>query len=233
MKRIRKTISVLKRQPKYLSVPKIIYIIVGLVSVALFLPVELFGKVGINPILANVGYSLLASDFAGILFDLGNNYSKNKDDKKVYGSVTLGHSMLINDIVIVADYTCKRLKVPEFQNMDFEQQLRSVLYEGINSEFLKTQDYKDATEDVLNWLVLVKNSSKELLDISYIMYENKQFNEKKRTKLRFLISVANEASEQFEKHTLEGNKRVHTLITRINTLLIRLYPEQADILKEN
>lgn len=218
-----------RKMKKYVfSVPKSIYISVGVVCIVMILPqffVNGNSYSGITQILANIGYSLLASDVAGILFDLGNNFSKSKEDKKVYYNVTLGHYMLIDEIVLVANYTCMMLKISEFQNMNLKQKLQSVLYEGFNNEFLKTKEYKDATEDILYWLYLVRETSKELLKVSYIMYENKEFDEEKRTKLRLLISIANEACGKFKKYNLEDNKTVFTLIGRIDTILVKLYLE--------
>lgn len=227
-KKAKSIIRAIKQQPKYLSVPKIVYFILGLVSVALLLPNELWGKIGINPILANIGYSLLASDVAGILFDIGTNYTNEKNDIKVYNGVTLNHSSLIFDLYLIAEYTCEYLEVEEREDMNLYEMLRAILYEGRESEELQTIHYRDSTEDFARWIKLVKESTEDLFDKSFVMYNNKNFNEKKRTKYRLLISLSKEAIEQFGMETIENNKNVYKLIDKIIKIFLLLYPENEE-----
>ena len=217
------------RIKKYFSVPIWIYVAVFITCVFMVLPKAFSLNNPVSDPLANIGYSLFASNVAGVLFDLGNNLTSRKKAKKQFDSVTYSHSNLLNDIILIADYTCERLNIEDYSELSLEYQLKAILLNQ-DEENVKTEAYIDATEDIGVWLSAVKNESDKLLNISYIMYDNSNFSEKKRTLIKFISGVANMAIQQINAHTLSGNQQAFVLINdRILRMYLKLYPEQASL----
>ena len=95
--------EIMKRLKKYFNVPIIIYFIIFLVCGAMILPNAIDSSIAFSALFANIGYSLLASNIAGILFDLGNNMSTCRKSQRQYDAITFSHSNLLNDIIAVVD----------------------------------------------------------------------------------------------------------------------------------
>lgn len=93
----------MKRLKKYFSVPIIIYIILFFVCGVMIFPNAIDSTIPFSALFANIGYSLLASNIAGILFDLGNNISICRKSQRQYDAITFSHSNLLNDIIAVVD----------------------------------------------------------------------------------------------------------------------------------
>ena len=79
----------------------------------MILPNAIDSNIAFSALLANIGYSLLASNIAGILFDLGNNISTCRKSQKQYDAITFSHSNLLNDIIAVVDDICEDLHIPK------------------------------------------------------------------------------------------------------------------------
>ena len=213
-----------------LSVPYWIYLVVFIVCVVLIVPALIWESCSASSIAANIGYSLLASNVAGILFDLGTNYSNKNKAEKQYAAITDQHRDLLNDLIIVTDYTCENLGIKGYAAKTFTDQLRTVFYDNPFVDELDSKAYLNATEDMRHWLELVKSESDKWMNISYIMYENENFNEKKRFFLRLISGLAAEALLQIENHTISGNQKAFQLIEdRIIRFMLRLYPDQASL----
>lgn len=214
---------------KYFSVPIPIYIAIFCASIILFLPKAINGSEPRFDIPANIGYSLLASNIAGILFDFGNNLTIEKKMNKQYSSITFPHSQLLNDIIIIVDYICNKLEIDN-SNLSFHKQLNAILLYGDCNVEINSDYYIEATEDIGHWLNLVKNGSEKIRTISYMQSNNHNFTEKQRTQLTILSSVADEAIQQFNKHTLDSHKATYTLINdRIIRILLKQYPDQESL----
>lgn len=214
---------------KYLSVPIPIYIAIFCVSIILFLPKAINYSELRFDIPANIGYSLLASNIAGILFDFGNNLTIEKKMNKQYRSITFPHSQLLNDIIIIVDDICNKLEIDN-AILSFHQQLNAILLYGDCNVEINSHSYIEATEDIRHWLNLVKKDSEKIRTISYIQSNNHNFTEKQRTQLTILSSVADEAIQQFNKHTLDSHKATYTLIDdRIIRILLKQYPDQESL----
>lgn len=224
----------LKQLKKYFNVPIIIYIIIFFVCVAIIAPIVFDTNNSFHALLANIGYSLLASNIAGILFDLGNNLSIRKKSQKQYDAITFSHSNLLIDIVAVVDDIYEDLSVKENYCSAFEHRLKIILFEGQSESSITENDYLESINEILYWLELLKNESEKLLNISYIMYENDNFNEKERRHLRFLTAMSAEAILQFEKHTIESHKKVYDLIcNKIFRQMFILYPNQKSLFEDD
>ncbi|SCX26977.1 hypothetical protein SAMN02910436_02184 [Ruminococcaceae bacterium P7] len=213
---------------EYFSVPVVIYLVIFLVCAFLLIPkVSGRGDKG-TEILANISYSLLASNIAGILFDFGNNITNEKKMNKQYRSITNSHSQLLNDIIIIIDDVCTKLNIDN-DLLSFDQQLAAVLLYGDRKDDINSETYLDSTEDILHWLNLLKNGSEKIIILSYIQ-NNSNFNEAQRLRLRLLSSLADETIQQFSKHTLESHKTTYTLINdRIMRILLKQYPDQKSL----
>ena len=219
---------------KFLSVPLIIYSIIFLSCLIMIIPDMLEDKAQTSGAFANIGYSLFASNIAGILFDLGNNISNIKKNQKQYKAITFSHSNLLNDLIAVVEDAYKNLNFSGSQDMTIYEQLKAILFEGENEADLSSKEYLEATEDISYWLDLLKKESEKLLDISYIMYENDIFNEKKRKHLRFLSAMSTEAIKQYNMHTIQSHKTVYVLISdRIMKQMLALYPEQKALFTDS
>lgn len=220
----------MKRLKKYFNVPIIIYIILFFVCGVMIFPNAIDSTIPFSALFANIGYSLLASNIAGILFDLGNNISICRKSQKQYDAITFSHSNLLNDIIAVVDDICEDLHIEDNDCVTFEQQLRIILFEGHSERSITEKDYLESTNEILYWLELMKNESEKLLNISYIMYENDNFTEKKRRHIRFLTAMSKEAILQFEKHTIDSHKKVYDLIyNKIFRQMFILYPDQKSL----
>lgn len=228
--------SEIKRKNKKtvkLSVPKTVYIAIFIMCAFLIAAKFIINKDLFGEISANIGYSLFASNVAGILFDLGTNISDEKRAKKQFFAVTNSHSQLLNDIIVIADDSCNNLNIDGFCDMLFKEQLAAALYNNLDSEFLKSQEYYEATEQIFEWLDLVRRNSEELLKISYIMYENAYFTEKKRITLRLLSKTSDEAIKLTGNRCYESNKELCRLIEDvIIRMLLKLYPEQKSLFED-
>lgn len=213
---------------KYFSVPIPIYIAIFCASILLFLPKAINSLDSRFDIPANIGYSLLASNIAGILFDFGNNLTNEKKMNKKYRSITNSHSQLLNDIIIIIDDVCTKLNIDN-DLLSFDQQLAAILLYGDRKDDINSETYLDSTEDILHWLNLLKNGSEKIIILSYIQ-NNSNFNEAQRLRLRLLSSLADETIQQFSKHTLESHKTTYTLINdRIMRILLKQYPDQKSL----
>ena len=213
---------------KYFSVPVVIYLVIFLVSAFLLIPkINGCDNKG-TEILANISYSLLASNIAGILFDFGNNLTNEKKMNRQYKSITNSHSQLLNDILIIIDDVCTKLDIDN-DLLSFEQQLAAVLLYGDGKDDISSETYLDSTEDILHWLNLLKKDSEKIIILSYIQ-NNPKFNEAQRLRLRLLSSLADETIQQFSKHTLESHKTTYTLINdRIIRIMLKQYPDQKSL----
>ena len=127
--------------------------------------------------LANIGYSLLASDVAGILFDLGGNYTTRKNDKKEYDDATYTHSELLPDLIHINSAIGEELGIKRFEEMPALKQLSVILCEQ-SLDTMKSEAYLTTIDDLYTWMNLIKEESENLLTISYMMHENEGFNEK-------------------------------------------------------
>ena len=117
--------------------------------------------------------------------------------------------------------------------MTFAQQLRIILFEGQSERSITEKEYLESTNEILYWMELMKNESEKLLNISYIMYENDNFNEQKRRHLRFLTAMSKEAILQFENHTIDSHKKVYDLIcNKIFRQMFILYPDQKSLFED-
>jgi len=108
------------RIKNYFSVPIWIYVTIFITCVLIVLPKVFSSNNLISNPLANIGYSLFASNVAGILFDLGNNLTSRKKAMKQFDSITYSHSNLLNDIILIADYTCERLSIEGYSDLSLE-----------------------------------------------------------------------------------------------------------------
>lgn len=223
----------INRIKKYFSVPLVIYLVVFLACIIMILPnifVDSENKPRVIEILANIGYSLFASDVAGILFDLGNNISHEKQNQKQYNAITYSHCNMLNDLIAIVDDICENLDIVDYQDMTLVEQLNSILFKGQTESVISSKEYSETTEDISYWLDMLKKESEKLLDISYIMYENDNFSEKKRMHLRFLSVMTAEAIKLFDMHTIQSHKKVSVLINdRIIKQMLALYPEQKTL----
>ena len=213
---------------KYFSVPVVIYLVIFLVSAFLLIPkISGCDNKG-TEIVANISYSLLASNIAGILFDFGNNLTNEKKMNRQYKSITNSHSQLLNDILIIIDDVCTKLDIDN-DLLSFEQQLAAVLLYGDGKDDISSETYLDSTEDILHWLNLLKKDSEKIIILSYIQ-NNPKLNEAQRLRLRLLSSLADETIQQFSKHTLESHKTTYTLINdRIIRIMLKQYPDQKSL----
>lgn len=223
----------INRIKKYFSVPLVIYLVVFLACIIMILPnifVDSENKPRVIEILANIGYSLFASDVAGVLFDLGNNISHEKRNQKQYKAITYSHCNMLNDLIAIVDDICENLNIVNYQDMTLVEQLNYILFKGQTESVISSKEYIETTEDISYWLDMLKKESEKLLDISYIMYENENFNEKKRMHLRFLSVMTTEAIKQFDMHSIQSHKKVSVLICdRIIKQMLALYPEQKTL----
>ena len=215
-----------------LSVPCFVYVGIFVLCIFLIVAKVVFDGLAAE-IAANIGYSLFASNVAGILFDLGTNISNDKKAKKQFGAVCNSHKQLLYDIVVIADYTCKKLNIDGYIDMSCKEQLESVLYKEIDSDYIISNDYYESIEDIYYWLELVRDNSEKLINISYIMHDNKYFNEKKRMTFKLLSAIADKAIALSASHSIENNKEICRLIEDvIIVMLLKLYPEEKSLFSD-
>lgn len=214
---------------KYFSVPIVIYLVIFLVCALLLIPKICGCGIKGTEALSNIGYSLFASNIAGILFDFGNNLTNEKKMNKQYNAIINSHSQLLNDIIIIIDDVCTKLDIDN-DILSFEHQLAAVLFYGDGKNDINSETYLDSTEDIFHWLNLLKKESEKFIMLSYMQNNNPNFNEKQRQRLRLLSALADETIQQFSKHTLESHKTTYTLINdRIMRILLKQYPDQKSL----
>ncbi len=210
---------------KHFSAPLSVYLIILVLSIVLMLSQVWWPVNFTKNVLANIGYSLIASWVAAILVDYGNNKILNRKSLREFKQLTGDHEQLAHDFYNTINWMYEKKYRVDYDNITFGEMIDNILDPNFEYYNVSEQDRQECISEILCILNQFHSESKQLEKTLEEHIENPYSTGHFRSLLRNLTYEANEAIKAINNENYDWAAEV--IIYNFNPIVVELYPETS------